>query len=225
VREEFADDEFGAGLVEEQKSHTWENVKPFSRPPEEFEIGDQVASRPGPIEDEIEDEVEDDGLDEFETESASRAEEETAPRRKRRRRRRRGRGGAEGRPARPAEPALENEELASEEEDEEELDEEVPFVAEEPVERAEDEERRGRRGGRRRRRSGERPARSEAAVRREERGMSESVDLPEDEEVAAGEETAARPMSYENVPTWEEAISYLVRSREGGSRSGPPRRR
>jgi hypothetical protein len=63
------------------------------------------------------------------------------------------------------------------------------------------------------------------AVREPESAEMVDENDVETEEVAE-EEVVVRPLSYENIPTWEEAISYLLRPRgEGGHRSGPPRRR
>jgi ribonuclease E len=147
------------------------------------------------------------------------ADEEGAPRRRRRRRRRR--RSPDARDVRPASVA-----------EEEELPATEPELLEEPFEPAdfiegEVDERRERRGRRRRRRSGDRPMRSEPPAVREPAESAEMVDENDVEtEDIAEEEVVVRPLSYENIPTWEEAISYLLRPRgEGGHRSGPSRRR
>ena len=60
--------------------------------------------------------------------------------------------------------------------------------------------------------------------------MSDSTEAPVPDEFGE-EEEAVVAMEYENIPTWEEAISYLLKPRGdgrgegGGYRSGPPRRR
>ena len=59
--------------------------------------------------------------------------------------------------------------------------------------------------------------------------MSETVELSDTDDFAAENEAIVPAVSYDDVPTWDEAISYLLRPqgdgrRDGGYRSGPRRR-
>jgi hypothetical protein len=147
-------------------------------------------------------------------------DEDAAPRRKRRRRRRR-------RPAGSAEVSDEARPLSDEGDSDPELESSVPddeFVEEasEALSDDDDDERdeapRRRRSRRRRRRPGDRPA--EAIGRRPVRStIDDSDDEPEGfvdgvlEDVSDEfeEEEPVTLVNYEDTPTWDEAISYLMR--------------
>jgi ribonuclease E len=193
-------DEFGAGLLEEVEESSWGPTTERARP----SLPHDVIEPAGEL-------VEEEDEPEFGVEAEREGEglkEEGAPRRRRRRRRRR---GGERREKRPE--LLEDvDELASPVEEE---------LSVESAESVEEEWEAERRGGRRRRRR-RRPEGSPPPATTEEPEMSEQIELPEEDGSATEEEEDAlvRPMSYENVPTWEEAISYLLRPR--GER---PRRR
>jgi len=185
-------------------------------------------------------------------ESAIESEEgENGPPRRRRRRRRRGRGRA------TSDSASVSADLESD--DSGDIDEPVPFDdAEEEmgdVESADEgteseEEREVRRPRRRRRRRGRRPetpvaAENEAEDLEDESGPDYEDDEEERDEIEGiesesdseeSDEEIVLPVSYEGIPTWEEAISYLVivpptesrgsyRGRQEGHRRDDSRRR
>lgn len=160
-----------------------------------------------------------------EVEAAESGDEPERPRRRRRRRRRRGSGEREV--TRSVEPeddfgGPELEEPAGEIEDEAAPPRRAPREAAEREEGEGRAERRPRR--RRRRRSGERPASAE----REPVESADVFDAAEEEPFEA--EPVVPAMNYDNIPTWEEAISYLLkpagdsRRDNGGYRGGPRRR-
>lgn len=191
---------FGAGLIEED---------PFAR---------SVAPEPA---DDFDDDFEPIETEAAEKSPAQEAEDESEgsrrPRRRRRRRGRRGEGEAEApassKPA-PVEADFDEDEEEGEGDDEEPL---ARTASEEPVEEGRPPRGRGRYG---RRRRGERPDESEFVF-----------DFIEDDEPAAAaavadedeldDEDSVEAMDYANVPSWEEAISYILNPSlvqvEGGS--------
>ena len=126
---------------------------------------------------------------------------------------------------------------SSEDSDEAEVEEEeLSAPVSEPEEEAEEEsEGRGPRRPRRRRRRTRR--RSEESVVSEDQGDVDDAEVAivggddVDAEADNEDEEVVVPVSYEGIPSWEEAISYLQRrprdSRQrgdGSRRSGPQRR-
>lgn len=178
-----------------------------------------------------------------------------APRKRRRRRRRRGGRGGEGAPgaatpaAAAAVPGTDWDDSAGPEadlpDDEFEIEDEasVESASEEEVKPAATDEAdegppsRGRRHGRRSEESHRRSDSNRGARRFDEEESQEIIDvgggLPETEQVADGDEddeAGEQAVSYEDVPTWEEAISYLLHPNQvqvdpevGSSAANPPR--
>jgi ribonuclease E len=144
------------------------------------------------------------------------------PRRLRRRRRRR-RGGRPAESPTSAESAGEIDE--SETSDREMSEDVVEYVEDRGVERAsesEEEQPRRRRRRRRRGRGGDRPGEARAPEGERRRAVEADEpdadgDLDEDVEELKPEEPI-RAVRYDDVPTWDEAISYLVRSRSEAPR-------
>jgi hypothetical protein len=212
-----ASDDFGEGLIESPAAPPaahWDDELPATPRIERPRIAEE------PDFDDLPAEAAADAVEE----SRLPADAEGRPRRRRRRRRR----SSSDREA-PATRVEEGAELGPAESDleepgEESLDEQRPVR--DRAEAAEGGERRGRR--RRRRRGGERPAPAGSAPSRT--SAEESAGFDADEPFEEAEAVVAA--SYENIPTWEEAISYLLkptgdgrRENGGGSRDRGPRRR
>lgn len=211
------EDDFAAGLLDDETAQ--EPTRPTAPP------------TPAPSVDELEEE--DFGaVDEFEAELPEVGGEgepdvdtgtpEEAPRRRRRRRRRRGRGGKVPATAAPAgaAPPPDDEELESDAEESFEEDVETEGFAEprEPEEEKRPRRRRRRRGGRDDRASVAETSPTDRDARADRDAEMENTG---DESLEVEAEVVPR-RSYESVPSWEEAISYLVRSRgvSGDKRGG-----
>lgn len=247
-----AADDFGSGVDESveasrprQSSPPRRRDEPPARKPappkrnvsdEDFE-GDLFV-------DDLEDDVEDipfgseaESSDELSSDSDD-AETGRPRRRRRRRRRGRGRSVADSSATRDPEFDSSDDEVEESVEEEAELDDSETDVAEDAEER--DDDRDSRRPRRRKRRRGRRPEPASSVDRDvadlEDEGIDDDVaDELGEHESDSDEEEAVVPISYEGIPTWEEAISYLVivpptesrgnRGRGDGHRRDDSRRR
>jgi ribonuclease E len=195
---------FGAGLVEDE---------PFARSvaPEPVDDFDDDSA---PIEGEAVEKA---------PERESEDESGEGPRRRRRRRGRRGRrgeGAAEAPPTSQPAPV----EADFDEDDEDEGDEDEPLARTSPDEPAEEEGQgrpprgRGRYG---RRRRGDRPDESEFVFDFIEDDEAPAAAAVAEEDDDMDDEDSVEAMNYANVPSWEEAISYILNPSlvqlEGGS--------
>ena len=256
----FVGDEFGSGVdetVESPRSRHPQPVRKREEPPAPPKRKPVAARRPKPVDDfegdlfveDFEEEAIDDESDDFVEQSVTDADSddnENAPPRRRRRRRRRGRGRSTADSTSiTSDQDIEESTDAEETGSFDETDEESAEV--EATEDDQDEEREVRRPRRRRRR---RTRRTEAAPVSEsdsddyeESSNDEDGDEEQDEMLAEDvdvesddpDEEVVVPVSYEGIPTWEEAISYLVivppnesrghRGRSDGSRRDDSRRR
>jgi len=216
-------DDFGTGLLGEEPPTTANY--PSEEPPSRFEDVEQTADAFA--------EEESFATDlNVREESSEPAGDEAGGDRKRRRRRRRGGSGRNG----PAETAAADTSTVQESESaptgfEVAADETDDFgpanVSEEPVESTTEDpagesnaetrrpSRRRRSRGRGRRGEGSAPAASEASLPAEKVPVSETIEsvAEEDDDEDAEEDDGAidHVANYANVPTWEEAISYLLR--------------
>lgn len=216
-------DEFGDGLVESSgalPAAGWDDDLPA--PPR--------SERPRIVEDAEIDERDDMPDDVGEETVSRRPEDESGRPRRRRRRRRRGSSDREA----PAARTEDSDEFAPAEIEGDEPAEDA-LEDRPPAREREESADRGPRRGRRRRgrggRGGERPAPADAAPSRE--SASAEMDFgPDDADESFEEEAPVVAVTYENIPTWEEAISYLLkpagdgrRDGGGGGYRGGPRRR
>ncbi len=224
----FVGDEFGAGVDEvEETPRTRQAPAPRRREEPAAPRRPVPAKRAEPV-DEFEgdlfvEDLDEEGSEEEESVGAeSNAEsdegESERPRRRRRRRRRRGRSATEPAAARTSEfdDSVEAEESEVLDEAEEES------AGTEVGEDDSDEDREPPRPRRRRRRRGRRPEAAPAAevdrddveaAQHDEEGDDEDDELineDDTDEVDEADEEVVVPVSYEGIPTWEEAISYLV---------------
>lgn len=91
--------------------------------------------------------------------------------------------------------------------------------AEDTTEEGRSSEQRGRGRRRRRRRPGERPA--DEAVTSSDRGPSEEGTVTDVAEAADDDSFVLKPITYSNIPSWEEAIKYLLQPNLVGRNLGP----
>ncbi len=226
------DDDFAMGLDDQASSRP--KATPAA-PPKEQRSQPSVR-RPAPIRNAEVDEFAGDLFEEpveelsseseFATDDEGKTADEERPRRRRRRRRggrsRRGEGSKE---LRELEEVSETDSTADEDDvilsDEGSEEASVDDISAEPRD-ADDEESDERKRPRRRRRRGRRrpeertTSQSEDADAGEVTGVDDDADAETQE--AQIEHEVVAPVSYEGIPTWEEAISYLVRSRGPESR-------
>lgn len=236
-------DEFASGLDEAPAPRvaSSERRRPSRRAPDAVRPPAETDDFAGELF--VESDVEE--TDESSERADSGGEAGTEEPRRRRRRRRRGRTRREEgvREVGDQDEPLEAAETlnASVDDDDDEFASESPESAEESSDEAEG-DRENRRPRRRRRRVRRRPGEPVGRVDAEPEASEppvRSVEVPlaeegfdDDEEIDDDEEEAAVPISYEGIPSWEEAISYLQRrprdSRPRGENSsrgrGPHRR-
>lgn len=223
----ISSDDFGAGIEEE-----------FLTEQDEWESGPfEEAAAPPSIE--IEDDEFGSGINEGSGRQTSGEDEDDdtdRPKRRRRRRRRRPAGDRQESGS-SAEAGIDDDRETVDEEAAETSASEDEFSEEEPRTTASEGEDRPRRRRRRRRRSG--PAGGDDAPRTSSQEFEDSEVIetvprrPQPtlepggahlEEVFDGEEPEPiQRVNYDDVPTWDEAISYLVRVREGEPRGRGPR--
>lgn len=230
-----SDDDFASGISDgdaaapaSEKARTPRPPRRRPEPPREVSVdSDEFA-------DDLFVEAADDSVEVAFDSEGSEAESPAGNDEPRRRRRRRRRGGRSRRDGAPREEGVVDEVT----EPDEAGDEFAEETAAEPVEEASEDEggREARRPRRRRRRVRRRPEEQSPAVEIQDGDTEEaaiSEDETGDEEGFADDEEAPIVVSYEGIPSWEEAISYLQRrprdSRprsEGSSRGrGGPHRR
>lgn len=246
-----AGDDFGLGLEGESEVDFSAPVEPapvaerHERAAPREQAPSQVAGAPGPRSDAATDRGGSRSGSGERTGSSEKSEDGEFPRKRRRRRRRRSRGGERETPGTPAPasavPGGDWDDSAGPEADTPD-DESMPAAEEareEPARAGGGDRPPSRPNGRNRGRRHEEGPRSRAPEQSENR-VEADAEEPEDEvllgggEVAEGgdddsDESGEPFVSYEDVPTWEEAISYLLHPStvqvEGGSSSGssPPR--
>lgn len=211
-------DDFGDGLLDELEEPAGFQEESFFDEPEEV-----VTASAIPRDDFENDRFEDadSGDDDDEESEATAGESDDAegqPRRRRRRRRRR-RGGRSS----EAVAGAEGSELAHDVGDADLDAEESAVSGDEPADERDDDNaddvpRRRRRRRRRRPASAEAPSARVADDEEDEADADDDTTIEEFDRHEAAREPVAR-VSYDDVPTWEEAISYLVRIRGSEPRS------
>ncbi len=234
-----SDDDFASGISDSaaappasEKPRTPRPPRRQPEPPREVEVradSDEFA-------DDLFVEAADDSVEVAFDSEGSEAESPAGNDEPRRRRRRRRRGGRSRRDGAPREEGVVDEVT----EPDEAGDEFAEETAAEPAEEASEDEggREARRPRRRRRRVRRRPEEQAPPVEVQDGDIEEEVAISEDEigdeeSFADDDEEAPVVVSYEGIPSWEEAISYLqrrprdARPRSEGSsrgRGGPHRR-
>ena len=229
----FVGDEFGSGVEEPMESSRPRHAPPERRREEPPPPPRKPVRRPEPTDDfegdlfvdDLDEDIEDDAAYTAELDPADEAplgsedSENELPRRRRRRRRRgRGRAVSESTPTREMEfdDSIDADDASASESEEDLADPEVS--SEDEIDREEGRE--SRRPRRRRRRRGRRPETTTSVDADAEDALldEQEIDEEQDELLEADEESEAVdtdeevvvPVSYEGIPTWEEAISYLV---------------
>ncbi|MBM4074733.1 MAG: hypothetical protein FJ267_03725 [Planctomycetes bacterium] len=243
-----SDDEFAAGL-EESTSSTFESKFSLQRNSQSTSQPKNVAGNDGSLKNSIVDsdfaadlfvDSDDDAIElgaqgdapASESENGLDGDEQKSRRNRRRRRRGRGKGrrtdvaGTSNDFAESDSTPSGKHDLLSDFQDDdltETADESSSDCIEEPSQIGESNPKRPRRGKRRgRRRFDERTSRGENFDREESRSNSTEFEGTTVDELGSrndSEEEPLVPVSYEGIPTWEEAISYLVRIRAPDSRS------
>ncbi|WP_373651936.1 hypothetical protein [Schlesneria sp. DSM 10557] len=234
---EYVGNDFGSGVEDAVETPRPKQARPVRKredkvapPPARRPV---ATRRPEPEDDFEGDLFLSDSDDEFIDEAVTSEPEESVfdsddgesgpPRRRRRRRRRRGRSASDLASV-PADLEADDSCDADEPAAYDDADEELTEVeATDEVQEPEEEEREVRRPRRRRRRRGRRsdiPAASELESEDLEEEVSEEFSDEEhgdeiqsvdrDSESEDADEEVVLPVSYEGIPTWEEAISYLV---------------